>query len=69
MAAKSAFWSYFCEEGENVASIKDYLFTYDCDNYVRPICGGDDFASTNPGGLIKLGDIKKTCAAVDQASM
>lgn len=69
ISEKSAFWSYFCEDGVNVAPIKDYLSTYDCDIYQCPICGGEDFTSTNPAGLIDLGDGTTTCAAVHQVAL
>jgi hypothetical protein len=67
IASSSGYW--LCDEGVLVAPIVNYLATYGCDYYVCPICGGDDFVSTNPGGLIELDDGTTTCAAVAQAAL
>ena len=65
-ASKKA--SNICYEGVYVAPIMYYLRTYGCDYYTCPICGGDEFVSTNPGGVIDLGDGATTCAAVAQVA-
>ncbi|KAL3905301.1 MAG: hypothetical protein SGILL_009733, partial [Bacillariaceae sp.] len=57
-----------CEDGY-VAPMLYYLRTYGCEAYVCPICGGEDFVSTNPGGAIDLGDGITTCAAVAQVAL
>ncbi|KAL3910053.1 MAG: hypothetical protein SGILL_007843 [Bacillariaceae sp.] len=58
-----------CQEGVYVAPILYYLRTYGCDAYVCPICGGEDFVSTNPGGAVDLGDGVTTCAAIAQVAL
>jgi hypothetical protein len=58
-----------CVQGVYVAPILNYLRTYGCDLYTCPICGGDDFVATNPGGLIDLGDGQTSCAAVAQVAL
>jgi hypothetical protein len=58
-----------CVPGVYVAPILYYLRTYGCGYYTCPICGGDDFVSTNPGGLINLGDGQTSCAAVAQVAL
>jgi hypothetical protein len=52
-----------------VTPILYYLRTYSCEAFVCPICGGEDFVSTNPGGAIDLGDGITTCAAVAQVAL
>jgi hypothetical protein len=58
-----------CDEGVFVAPILYYLRTYGCDYYACPICGGEDFVSTNPGGTIDFGEGATTCAAVAQVAL
>lgn len=58
-----------CTPGVYVAPILYYVDNFGCDYYVCPICGGDDFVPTNPGGLIDIGDGQTSCAAVHQAAL
>ncbi|KAG7341946.1 hypothetical protein IV203_007038 [Nitzschia inconspicua] len=58
-----------CQPGVYVSPLLYYLRTYGCDYYICPICGGEDFVSTNPGGSIVLGEGQTTCATVEQVAL
>lgn len=59
-----------CDDGVYIPPILYYLQTYGCEDlYVCPICGGETFVSTNPGGIIDLGQGATTCAAVAQVAL
>ena len=58
-----------CNEGVFVAPILYYLRTFGCDYYTCPMCGGEDFVSTNPGGVVDLGEGATTCAAIGQVAL
>jgi len=58
-----------CEDGVFIAPILYYVRTYGCDYYTCPICGGEDYVSTNPGGTVDVGEGATTCAAINQVAL